>query len=300
MSAADLRHENDPGDGPGDEQMTDALIARALWGCQGVSEFEMNLELPADADPDGFEWAVAAAASALAEPEPLPEDLRRSLRAAGRGFVAARAVDQVTVQDDVTGSPRLGLAGTELTSRRTGAMAWAGWMAAAASLVFAFVVTRPASIVTPAERLAALESAGGEITRATWAGLSAIGAPDHALDRGVSGGVVWSDERDEGYMRISGIEANDPGEYQYQLWIFDATRPTGDLPGFASEGLPEILTQRPVDGGVFDVVIEDGEIVVPIEAKLPIGEGVLFAVTKERPGGVVVSDREIVFLALKG
>jgi hypothetical protein len=63
--------------------------------------------------------------------------------------------------------------------------------------------------------------------------------------------------------------------------------------------LPEILTQRPIDGGVFDVPA-GGEALIPVDPKLPVGEGVIFAVTKERPGGVVVSDRDIVFLALRG
>ena len=144
-------------------------------------------------------------------------------------------------------------------------------------------------------------SDAADVIRANWAGISAIGASDHALDKGVAGEVVWSDDLDEGYMTIAGIEPNDPSEFQYQLWIFDADRRSGDLPQFRAEGLPELLTQRPVDGGVFDVRVTDaGEVIVPIDAKLPVGEAKIFAVTKERPGGVVVSDRDIVFLALRG
>ena len=36
----------------------------------------------------------------------------------------------------------------------------------------------------------------------------------------------------------------------------------------------------------------DGEIVVAIDARLPVGKPTLFAITVERPGGVVVSSRE--------
>lgn len=181
---------------------------------------------------------------------------------------------------------------------RIGALGLIGWLTAAACLVFAFVVSRPSVAPDAASRLATLE-AESDVIHAPWLGLSAIGAPNHTLDDGVSGEVIWSDAANEGFMRISGIEPNDPGEFQYQLWVFDASRPTGDLPRFRAEGLPEILTQRPVDGGVFNIDT-NGEALIPIEAKLHVGKGVLFAVTKERPGGVVVSDREIVFLALRG
>jgi anti-sigma-K factor RskA len=64
-------------------------------------------------------------------------------------------------------------------------------------------------------------------------------------------------------------------EAQYQLWIFDRQRDQA----------------YPVDGGVFDVT-STGEVIVPIAAKLRVGDAALFAVTVERPGGVVVSRRE--------
>lgn len=92
------------------------------------------------------------------------------------------------------------------------------------------------------------------------------------------GDVVWSQSRQQGYMRFRGLAANDPDIEQYQLWIFDAERDAA----------------HPVDGGVFDVAITDatGEVCVPIDARLPIGKPTLFAITVEKPGGVVVSTRE--------
>jgi hypothetical protein len=47
-----------------------------------------------------------------------------------------------------------------------------------------------------------------------------------------------------------------------------------------------------VDGGVFDVPANSGEVVIPIHAELPILKLAAFAVTVEKPGGVVVSGRE--------
>jgi anti-sigma-K factor RskA len=96
--------------------------------------------------------------------------------------------------------------------------------------------------------------------------------------RAATGDVVWSESRQQGFLRIRGLAANDPKATQYQLWIFDARRDAA----------------HPVDGGVFDVV--DGEVVVPIRAAIRVFEPKLFAVTVERPGGVVVSKRERIVL----
>jgi len=91
------------------------------------------------------------------------------------------------------------------------------------------------------------------------------------------GDVVWSPERQQGFMRFRGLAANDPSMAQYQLWIFDAERNAA----------------HPVDGGVFDVpAAADGEVIVRIDPRLPIRRATAFAITVERPGGVVVSSRE--------
>lgn len=190
-----------------------------------------------------------------------------------------------------------------------------GWIVAAACLLITGVVwmgaqsgvSRPADPIRSRslqDRRQGLIDSAQEVVTASWIGVGDLGISgltDHPLETGVGGEVVWSDSADEGYMRISGIAPNDPGEFQYQLWIFDATRPVGELPDMAIPGLPHLLTQRPVDGGVFDVgAHSDGTVIVVIDAKLPVGRGTIFVVTKERPGGVVVSDREIVFLAVRG
>jgi hypothetical protein len=99
---------------------------------------------------------------------------------------------------------------------------------------------------------------------------------------GAEGDVVWSAAEQQGYMRFRGLPANDPRIEQYQLWIFDKGRDD----------------RYPVDGGVFDVG-PAGEQLVPIAAKLRVGEPTLFAVTVERPGGVVVSSRKRLVLAAK-
>ena len=163
-------------------------------------------------------------------------------------------------------------------------MAGAGWIAAAAAAVGWFLaLDRAAPVVDRVEEPTLAEVREGLIERAaamlTWTAtedLSAVAA---------SGDVVWSDTEQAGVMRIAGLDANDPTISQYQLWIFDEAR---------DESFP-------VDGGVFDIPAGETEVLVPIRAAVPVTRATLFAVTVERPGGVVVSDRErIVLLALAG
>ncbi len=85
--------------------------------------------------------------------------------------------------------------------------------------------------------------------------------------------MVWNNAEQTGYLRIHGLAVNDPSKMQYQLWINDAARPSYAL----------------VDGGVFDVH-GTGEVIVPIDAKIEVFRPNLFAVTTERPGGVVVHE----------
>lgn len=282
-----------------DERDVDMLIERALVGLDAEDEAALAARLDGEDALGGFDGTVAAVAVAMqGDAEPMPDEMAMKLRTLGRGFAAARSAERASDVAAIETGLRLTGGGTTGRGSGRGWVGAIGWLAAAACLAFALVISRPTVPPGAEARLAELERSP-DVIHAGWAGLSAIGAANHPLDRGVQGEVVWSDAEDEGFMRISGIEPNDPREFQYQLWIFDSTRPVGDLPGFRAEGLPEILTQRPVDGGVFDVT-DAGGVLVPIEAKLPVGEGVIFAVTKERPGGVVVSDREIVFLALRG
>ena len=88
-----------------------------------------------------------------------------------------------------------------------------------------------------------------------------------------NGRLVWSDAKQEGYMEFEGLKINDPKVEQYQLWIFQN----------------EKLEKYPVDGGVFDIT-KDKQI-IKIDAKI-LTNAKAFAVTLEKPGGVVVSDRE--------
>jgi hypothetical protein len=166
--------------------------------------------------------------------------------------------------------------------RASRVVAITGWIAAAACLALAIGAWRyrgrpEVAIVTPlaVERDKLLAKTG--TTRLDW-----TATPDPAA-KGASGDVVWNAIEQRGFMRFRGLAKNDPRGWQYQLWIFDKNRED----------------KYPVDGGVFDVDAETGDVLVPIKARLPVGEPTLFAVTVEKPGGVVVSKRERIVVTAK-
>jgi len=243
----------------------------------GLLEAEASeLEALGGTGDDSFDLAAGAAALAelarTGDGEALPE------------LLAARVLAEARKRAS-TGSARAEGPGRRERDRR----ASLGWLAAlAAAVVAAFGWSRPPKVVekvqlvevpappprvlTAAERRAELLAQAPDAKTIGWSA-----TPDPAA-RGASGDVVWSESRQQGYMRIKGLAANDRRAAQYQLWIFDARRDAA----------------HPVDGGVFDV--EDGEVVVPIHAAIRVFEPKLFAITVERPGGVVVSKRERIVL----
>jgi len=109
-----------------------------------------------------------------------------------------------------------------------------------------------------------------------------VGGTTVAWSGEAKGEVVWNGAEQRGLMKFVGLKRNDPRNSVYQLWIFDAERDE----------------RYPVDGGVFSIERE-GEVTVPIVAKLPVRRAVLFAVTVEAPGGVVVSKREQIVATAK-
>ncbi len=92
----------------------------------------------------------------------------------------------------------------------------------------------------------------------------------------MTGDVVWDPATQRGFLHFAGLAPNDPAMHQYQIWIFDAGRDK----------------RYPVDGGVFDVPANASEVIIPIRAALMVRKPAAFAVTLEKPGGVVVSGRE--------
>jgi len=285
---------------PDDERLADLLATRAIEGLSGPEQEELNdytVRFP-DTDLDEFERVAASLALSGLRIEPMPAALRARVEADARTWFADRA-------------PRPVATVSRLPSRTRPATAWGGWFAAAAALVMAVVgwlqvdrmeqdrgalAARQAALegsVTRLERalaekdttLAELQDPSpGQLLAALQARPDTLVLPWSATDDpaadGAEGAVVWNPAEQAGLMRFRGLAANDPTVAQYQLWIFDSGRDD----------------RFPVDGGVFDVPPGADEVLVPINARLPVGEAVLFAITVERPGGVVVSSRERIAL----
>jgi anti-sigma-K factor RskA len=150
------------------------------------------------------------------------------------------------------------------------------WLAAAATVVMAFMLMRGNSTPTPlqpAAVVAKLDQTPDVVRLAFKAGVSELAA--------AKAEVVWSDTLQQGYLRISGVKPNDPTRSQFQLWIVDPSRDA-----------------RPVDGGVFDIAAS-GEVIIPVTSRLPVHQPAAFAITAEKPGGVVVSGGPMLLVASK-
>lgn len=229
--------------------------------------------------------AAFAAERALDGAELLPESLQARLEAALVRPAASRPpVSPVAprVEDPAGLAPVV-----PLRPRRSAFVRVAPWLVAAAAIVVAAFGWRrpPPPPVTVVESKPTSSAERSELLALPGTGrFDFTPTEDPAAKKG-SGDVVWHSGLQRGFMRISGLAPNDPKKEQYQLWIFDEER--GDT--------------YPVDGGVFDVSVDArGEVLVPIQAKLAVGKAKLFAITVERPGGVVVSKRERIVLTAKG
>ncbi len=172
--------------------------------------------------------------------------------------------------------------------RRVSALALSGWFAAAAALLLWLVPPRSRGAEASLQPVAAATAAqlrDSLLTRDSATQQLAWAATTDSASRGASGDVVWSGRAQRGVMRFAGLQANDRRRWQYQLWIFDKTRDQ----------------KYPVDGGVFDMPAGQSEVLVAIDPRVPVGDAVMFAVTVEPAGGVVVSTRErIALLAQRG
>lgn len=234
------------------------------------------LEQHPSVEEDGYELAAAALLTDAIVEEPLPRALRAKLIAEGEALVAARKPSNIAV----------------FPPAAPARPALLGWLAAAACLLLAVTAWWPrlidpagdsrvaAEASPPIEAPPTAEERRTRLMQVADVQSLAWTATEDPAAAGASGDVVWSPSRQEGFMRIRRLEANEPTAQQYQLWIFDRERDE----------------RYPVDGGVFDMPAGVTEAIVPIDARIPVADPYLFAVTVEEPGGVVVSDRERIVL----
>lgn len=168
----------------------------------------------------------------------------------------------------------------EKPAPRRNMTAWIGW-SVAAGLLITLLVNRPDFVEVAAPRTPTIvQQRVGIIENAP----DAIQLPWQTTDdfsgQNIEGDVVWSNSQQQGFLRLAGLPANDPAISQYQLWIIDPSRDS-----------------NPVDGGVFDVSPGVDETIIAIDAKLRISDPAAFAVTREKPGGTVVSASPLLIIA---
>ncbi|MFT5286195.1 MAG: hypothetical protein ACI8TQ_002363 [Planctomycetota bacterium] len=241
-----------------DDQTLDLAIERFTVGLDQADDATLNRLATSD-DLIDFENTVASVHLAFQEVEAPPAEFLNRLKIAGRLQVANRS-------NPSSSKPVL----ASVTPLGFRSLAIAGWLVAA-GLLLSFILYQSIDNDDPDARRAALIASASELIRIDWT------ATEDPAATGAGGDVVWNPALQEGYMRFDNLPPNAPEKSQYQLWIFDQTRANWEA--------------KPVDGGVFDIPT-NGEVIIPIDAKLTIREPVLFAITIEAPGGVVVSERE--------
>jgi anti-sigma-K factor RskA len=266
------------------ELFFDLLTKKAIYGLDEAEQRELDRIDPGTAADELVSLEMTAAAISLIDIEAgqeMPRHLAARIEDDAERWVGASvaAGRDESSRDRAAGS--------------SGWFGWLGWAVAAAACVALVaniflqqappqptIAVLPAATQTPRELTPAEQRE--ELLRSTAAIIKADWAPGNVKElREIAGDVVWSDQTQKGYMRFRGLPANDKTRETYQLWIFDKVQDKA----------------TPIDGGTFDVD-SNGDVVIPIDAKIKAVEPGMFAVTIERPGGVVVSKREkIVALA---
>lgn len=270
------------------DMLFDLLTKKAVYGLDEADQRALDEFDPEIAERELVTLEFTAAAISMAgldTSEPMPAHLRQQIAEDAQFIVGVGD----TAKEPEPWPPARPAITYESESRSSGSwFGWLGWAAAAAACVALalnvwFTQFRPLNEPIPTEQaqvepprpptMAELREemlrSGGKVIKADW-------APGNVKEiSDVSGDIVWSEEKQAGYMRFRGLPKKAGPEFCYQLWIFDKTQDKA----------------TPIDGGIFDVTA-DGEIIVQITAKLQVTGPEMFAITIERHGGVVVSKRE--------
>ncbi|MBK8978371.1 MAG: anti-sigma factor [Planctomycetes bacterium] len=301
-SSRDNGSLSDPerGDAGDFDRLDELVLDRALWGLDDDEQAELERLGRGSVASIGHGTELAAASLSVAllgdAVEPPPLEVRRRLEAcAVRHLMTEHGLTFHTVANALERSapaarrhdvgaaeaPRPSAAAAPhapQSERMSGAIIRGRFglshLVAAAAVVLAAVLLWRDLASQPT----APDAEYRELTRA-----AAVDLVHYTWQRGpqadaeVAGDVVFDPHTQRGVMRFRGLQPNDPRQFQYQLWIFDGQR----------------RKEHPIDGGTFDVSAS-GEAYVPIDARVPVGEAFAFVVTRERPGGVVVSDRSAI------
>jgi len=259
-----------------DEILIDLLIKKATYGLTEAEQVQLD-KLENGRHDDSFDLTVSAIALIDQKAdEPMPSYLRANIRASAERYFDERdAKENSSTVRTAASTDRV----------KPAFWNWLGWAVAAAACLalvanIYYTRTHPEIIIGsgpgPTPTIDERSTVAQERERFMESGVEMIKAP---VTNGpmkdmpeISGDVVWSDAKQEGYLRLRGLPMNDKAKQQYQLWIFDKTQ----------------SNKTPISGGVFDVS-DTGEVIVPIKAMLKAQNPTMFAVTVEKPGGVMVT-----------
>lgn len=265
-----LDHGNDD-----QQRLLELLSDRALFGLSDEEQTELEA-LQAEhphVDDQEMDRIVALLEAAPANDDEMPDSIKQKILGEAHSTSMAPPAS-ATAFGSGSGSGSAA-AGRVNAPRQSGSnmmrdimlvvVASAATLFLAAATQFGEFGHSVAKLPTDAEAMELLKANATDLVAVSWA------PTDEATP--YSGDVVWSSDRQAGYMTFRDLPVNDPTQEQYQLWIFDKDRNDA----------------YPVDGGVFNIT--GTEAIVPIDPKIRVDTPVMFAITVEQPGGVVVSDR---------
>lgn len=278
-----------------EENLLDLLCKKATTGLDS-NELDQLKELeksfPEWKDNDSFEFAAAAInLSVIDTSEEMPAHLRSKILANADEFFES----EEETQETISFAPRTQTNGSSVSTAeslntvpKTPFWQWFGWGFAAFACVALAVnlyLTRfqnqndvagnkPPVTQTPTPQPTDAQKREQLLASVKDAVKLEIAKADPKAPIEIQGDVVWSNAEQKGYIRLRGLPVNDPAKSTYQIWIFDGERDD----------------KYPIDGGIFNVN-QNGEIIIPMDAKLQVKAPKMIAITKEKPGGVVVSDR---------
>lgn len=264
------------------EKLLELLSDQVIFGLsdEESAELERLKQKFPDWEEHSFEsLATVISLSKLPTNEQLPESLRQKITAEAEIFFSQK---DGMPDDSGTTSVISNTFDMETEPAQNFGWNWLGWAVAAVALVALginiwFLQTRPTTEIAenPMPTVTSTPTLNEKFNQLLASGDTIKANFDPLSFKSFKGNIVWSNAEQKGYMRLSGLPVNDKSKETYQLWIVDAAQ--GE--------------KTPVSGGVFDVD-ENGEVIIPVDAEVLVKDPKAFAITVEKPGGVVVSRQE--------
>ncbi len=282
------------------DRLLELLADRALVGLGSDEQHELESLLQAHPDFDAesldrtaalLDWAVAAADTEL-----LPQPLHDRIRAQGMSAVRSRSSGEDGSEDRSENTrARTHDRAKPSHGRRMHRREVLAWLAAAACLWVAVFTWYTGPSPAPSPKSPAIANGeppaarpGADAPAPSTATLTVAqqreqllaSAPDvlhlrlvngdtGEVARKPGGDIVWSNRLQTGYLRLQGLANDAPVQRQYQLWIIGGDPSSNEF----------------INGGMFFVNRNTGELTVPIAADHFVHLPKMFLVSVEPLGG---------------